>query len=253
MVAAVSLVHHVRRDQQRRPVGRQPVERLPELAPQPGVEADRWLVEHEQLWRPEQGDGERCSRPLAAGEIADEGRGAVAEANGRDDRDDALTSSDQGSEVPQVLEHSQVRVDGRCLGHVRNALPQLRCSGRQAEHGDAATCHSLHADDRAQERRLAATAWTEEARDDTRRHVDRQAPGGPCARLVRRTDRARRRPARRRSSASCSQAGRATGSAARPSRAAQPVISAAAASCSSSRGTSSPCTTRTGHAAWCRT
>ena len=64
-VAAFGLVHDVARDEQRRARLGERAEALPELEAQHGVEADRWLVEHEQLRPAEQRGRER--HPRAAG------------------------------------------------------------------------------------------------------------------------------------------------------------------------------------------
>ncbi len=62
-------------------------------------------------------------------------------------------------------------------------------AGGQAEHVTLPLCHLLHADDRAHQRRLAATAWAEEARDDARRLPRPTSPEYRARDLVRRTDR----------------------------------------------------------------
>ena len=72
LVAPVGLVHHVARDEQRRPAVGELVEQLPELAPQHRVEPDRRLVEDEQLGPAEQRRRERDARPLAARQPADD-------------------------------------------------------------------------------------------------------------------------------------------------------------------------------------
>ena len=71
LVAAIGLVHHVARDEQRRPGLREPVERVPEIAAQHRVESDGRLVEDEHVGATEQRGRERHARALAAGERAD--------------------------------------------------------------------------------------------------------------------------------------------------------------------------------------
>ena len=70
LVAAIGLVHHVARDEQRRAGVREPAERAPEVAAKHRVETDRRLVEDEQVRPAEQRCRERHARALAAGERA---------------------------------------------------------------------------------------------------------------------------------------------------------------------------------------
>ena len=59
LVALGSLVHHMARDQQRGALAREPVERLPQVSPEHGIETDGWLVGHEHGWSSEQRRRER--------------------------------------------------------------------------------------------------------------------------------------------------------------------------------------------------
>ena len=67
-VAAVRLVHHVARYEQRHAALGEPVEQLPEIAAQHRIEADRRLVQHQQVGRAEQRRGQRHAGALSAGE-----------------------------------------------------------------------------------------------------------------------------------------------------------------------------------------
>lgn len=84
-MAALGLVHDMRGDQQGRAAsGGEGVEELPEVASEHGVQADRRLVQDEQLGRAEEGDREGDAAAPAAGEVADEcvgvrGQGDVVE------------------------------------------------------------------------------------------------------------------------------------------------------------------------------
>src|SRR5512133_1947530 len=64
-VAAVGLVHHVARHDQRRPAFGELVEHAPQVATQQWVEPDGRLVEHEELWLAEKRRRERnpCAFP----------------------------------------------------------------------------------------------------------------------------------------------------------------------------------------------
>ena len=67
-------------------------------------------------------------------------------------------------EEAEVLAHGQVAVDGRRLRHVADLAAQRLGARGVPEHLDAAARDTLHADDRANQRRLAAAARAEEAR-----------------------------------------------------------------------------------------
>ena len=122
LVAALGLVHDVARDEERRPVGRKPRERRPEVAPQERVEADRRLVENEQLGPSDERRRERDAGALAAREPAHDTAGIVAEADQLDDLVRLRVGRpDQAGEVPDVLSDREVVVDGRALRRVRDA------------------------------------------------------------------------------------------------------------------------------------
>src|SRR5690349_4812637 len=173
MAAAVGLVHHVARHEQRRARLRQPGEGLPQVAPEQRVEADGGLVEHEQRRLVQERGCERHPRALAAGERPHHAAGERVHADGRDDGVDALRRrAEHCGEVAQVLAHRQVAVDRRRLGHVADARPQRPRPGRLAEHGHRPRGDDLHADDGAHERRLAAAARAEQAGHRARRHLE---------------------------------------------------------------------------------
>ena len=165
-IAAGGLVHDVARDEQGGSGIREPVEQLPELHAQHGVEADRRLVEHEQLRSSEQGGGERDPGALAARERADDAAGVRREVGLLDDAGDIRSRrAEHGAEVGDVLRHREVVVDARGLRHVADPVPERRAAGRLAEHRDGSRLHHLHADDGAHEGGLAAPARPEQADD----------------------------------------------------------------------------------------
>jgi hypothetical protein len=133
------------------------VEEVPEVSAEHGVEPNGGLVENEHL-----GLMQKCSREREAGTLAAGARGGnlvslVAEPDPVDHCIDALApDADDAGEVREVLAYGEVVVDRRGLRHVANPLPQLLCPRGQAEDGDAAGGNDLHADDRADQRRLAA-------------------------------------------------------------------------------------------------
>ena len=84
-----------------------------------------------------------------------------------DDRVDPVARhAEHAREVREVLAHGEIAVDGRCLRHVAEPVAQSRRAGRETEHGHVAPGHDLNADDRADQRRLAAPARAEEAGHD---------------------------------------------------------------------------------------
>nr|BFF19125.1 hypothetical protein GCM10025730_26460 [Promicromonospora thailandica] len=58
-------------DQERAPLGGEPAEHRPQVAPQHRVQTHRGLVEHEQLRVADQGRGQRDPGPFAPGQRAD--------------------------------------------------------------------------------------------------------------------------------------------------------------------------------------
>ena len=163
-VAARRLVHHVAGDEQRGAVAGEAVEQGPEVAPQHGVEPDGRLVEHEQIRLAEQRGGQRDARALAARQRAGELVAGVGEVDGGERPADlARRDAQHGGEVAQVLLDGQVGVDRRRLRHVGHAAAQRRRARRLLEHAHVAARHALHADDRADQRRLAASARAEQA------------------------------------------------------------------------------------------
>ena len=68
LVTAVGLVHHVRRDEHGPALAGERVELAPEVSAEHRVEADRRLVEDEQVRVAEERGGERDARALAARE-----------------------------------------------------------------------------------------------------------------------------------------------------------------------------------------
>ena len=176
VVAAVGLVHHVAAHEQRRAGIGQVAEVGPELAAQHRVEADRGLVQHQQPWPAEQRGGQRDTRPLTAGEAADRAVGAGGQVDRRDRLGHALIGSvEHAGEVVEVLAGGQVEVDRGRLGDVTDVRTQAGRPGRQPQHVDLARRDDLHADDRAHQRRLAASAGTQQPRDTAGRHLHRHA------------------------------------------------------------------------------
>ena len=128
LVAAVGLVHHVARDEQRRAACGEPVERRPRgrgAAPGRGRRSARRARAARGA---EQRGRERDAGALAAGEpVDDAGRPASLEADGRDRRVDAVARhAEDAREVAQVLAHGEVAVDRRRLRDVRRRAAQRR-------------------------------------------------------------------------------------------------------------------------------
>ncbi len=166
VVAPLGLVHHVARDEQRRPLVGEPMEELPEVAAEQRVEPDRRLVQHEQLGVGEERDRERDAGPLAARQPRDDPASLRAERDGIDHLVAAGGPEPvEPAEVAKVLADREVGVDRRRLGHVADPAPQRGRPGRLAEHGHVTARNLLDADDGAQERRLAAAARPEQPGD----------------------------------------------------------------------------------------
>jgi hypothetical protein len=140
------------------------VEAVPQLDAEHRVQPDGRLVEDQHLGTADQGAGERGTAHLAAGEVAHELAGRVAESDlGDGGVRLASTHAVQRGEVAGVLPHGEVLVHARGLGDVADAAAERRRAGRLAEDGDLAGSHHLHADDGAHERGLAAAARAEQA------------------------------------------------------------------------------------------
>ena len=104
LVAVVGLVHHVARDEQRRPVGGERAEHLPEVAAQHRVEADGRLVEHEQLRAADERRRKRDARALTAGQPVDDAVALGLEPDGLDHFADSLRRLiEDAGEVAEVL------------------------------------------------------------------------------------------------------------------------------------------------------
>src|SRR3954464_14249622 len=87
----------------------------------------------------------------------------LLEPDGRHDvRYDARPDAEQCGEVRQVLPHGEIAIHRRRLRDVTNIAAQRGRPGRRAEHEYLTADVSLHSDDAADQRRLAASAWSEE-------------------------------------------------------------------------------------------
>jgi hypothetical protein len=166
-VAVLRLVHHVARHEQGlAPLG-EPVEQRPEVAAEHGIEPHGRLVEDEDLGLPEERHREGDARLLAARQTRDD---VVRMAAQRDVRHRAcygfpFGSEDSGEEA-KVLAHREVAVDRNRLRHVRNPGAKRSRARRDAENLDRPGGDQLYADDRTDERRLPASARSEEAGHD---------------------------------------------------------------------------------------
>ena len=172
-VATLGLVHHVARHEHGGPAVGDPVEQLPQVAAQHRVQADGRLVEHQQVRRTQQGDGQAGAAALPAGQPADHLAAVVVEP----DAGDRLVHpgpvhAEDTREEGEVLGDREVVVDARGLGDVADAGPQRRTAGRLAEHLDGARAHLLGPDQATHQRGLAAPARAEQpghARGDVQR------------------------------------------------------------------------------------
>ncbi len=170
-VAPVGLVHDVAAHQHRDPGRGEPVEEAPEALPQHRVQPDGRLVEHEQVRRPEQRDGERGPRALAPREASHHRPGVPGEVHGLDDPIHlGGADAEDPREEAHVLAHRQVVVDARLLCGVADPGAQRRRSGRLTQHGHPAPVGALHADDAAHQRGLAAAGRSEQPGHRARAH-----------------------------------------------------------------------------------
>ena len=139
---------------------------MPEISSQDRVEADRWFVEHKQLRLAEQGCRQRDAGALTAGHLANGGVGALGEIDQCENSIDlAYRDAEDRSEVVKVLANREVEVDAGSLGHVADAMPQVRVTGGQSEHFDVAATGDLNAHDASHEGRLAAAGGSEQTGD----------------------------------------------------------------------------------------
>jgi hypothetical protein len=174
-VAAGRLVHDVAAHDEGPAAVGEPAEQAPQVTAQHGVEADGRLVEDEQLRLGEQGRREGDPRLLAAGQAVHSGvRGGGQVDLGQDPVDAGGGRRDHLREVLQVAPDGQVGVHRWALRDVADALPQSGVAGWAAEDAQGPARACLHADDRAQQRRLAAAARSEQSGDLASRHGERQ-------------------------------------------------------------------------------
>ena len=82
--------------------------------------------------------------------------------------------SEHAREVAQVLADGQVAVHGRRLRHVADAPRAAAASRPPGRARGPSQTRLLHADDRAQERRLAGAARAEQARHSAAAHLERE-------------------------------------------------------------------------------
>ena len=176
LLAVHRLIHHVAGDEQRLAPRGQARELLPELGAEDRVEADRGLVENEDVGFAEQGRAQRDPGLLAAGEVDRRAIRVLAQP----DRPDHLLDSarrciDDAGEVGEVLADAEIRVDRRRLGDVGDPGAEVGRAGGLAEHRDRARLDDLDADDRADQRRLAGAAGPEQPGDRAAGDFERDA------------------------------------------------------------------------------
>ena len=113
------------------------VEGPPQLDAQHRVEADRGLVEDEQVGLAEQGDGQRHPGPLSAREPADDAgpRGRRARRSRRTRATRSLADPEDPGEEAQVLGDGEVVVDAGLLGDVADPV----CAGTPTPAGSPNT------------------------------------------------------------------------------------------------------------------
>jgi hypothetical protein len=173
------------------PIGERP-KQAPEALAQHRIEADRRLVEDEQLRPAEESRGQREPRPLTARQRARELPGRVAEVDLLDDLGDLLRACahDRGK-VLEVLAHCEVLVGRLALRAVPDAAPQRRRPRHITEHPDFSAHTPLDADDDAHQRRLAPAARPDQAGDAPAGQLEREAvqhlaPAPPHSKVARR-------------------------------------------------------------------
>ncbi len=122
VTTVVGFVHHVAGDQQRGPAASEVGELLPKVHSEYGVQPHRRLVEHEQLGVTNQRAGQRHPGALTPGEVGAEVGSMVCQANPLDGGIRGLAvESVQRREITNVVDDSQIVVDGRVLRQVTDA------------------------------------------------------------------------------------------------------------------------------------
>ena len=158
----------------------QPVKRLPEIDPRPGIEPGGRLVEQEQLGAMEQALGDLDPPLQAAGKCLDQLAGAIAQIEFKQEMIDPRPQrrARQAVEAPlmgEVFAHLQFLVEARRLeNHPEPAAQRARVAPEiEPENAGRTACWPNESGKNAEERRLASAVGSEEAEDFARRDPER--------------------------------------------------------------------------------
>lgn len=188
VTAVVGFVHHVTGNQQSGAAVGQIMELAPQIRAQHRVETHRRFVQHEQLGPADQRAGQRYPGALASGKVSTVGGAVVGQPHQLDSRVGRVAVEPvQRREVADVVDDSQVVVNGRVLRHVSDASAQHGRPGRPAQDCDPTCGDDLGADDAAHQGGLAAAGRTEQAGDGAARNLYRKScSAGLLPRITRR-------------------------------------------------------------------
>ena len=177
------LVEVVRGEQDRRALGLQAADELPELAAGLGVEPGGGLVEEEQLGAADDAEGHVDPSPLAARELRHPGPRLRLEADRRDHLVDVARVGKEPGEVGQLLAHGVVARLRRRLQHdAEPGLPvEVAVRGIDAEHADLARRAQAVALEDLDGRRLAGAVRAEQGEGLTAGDVEVDAVDGDDA------------------------------------------------------------------------